>query len=95
MALQNRQTDEDLAIIAVAMVGAAVVAAGVSAAVAWLLSRRAHTPAEQRDLFDDVPWDGEPLTADELARIAQSEGEIAHGDVFSWEEVVQGRQARA
>lgn len=95
MVQRQRRNDADLAILVGTIVVGLGLAGGIGAAMGLLLGRRsARHEVTAYDPFENAPYDDEPLSNDELARIAQSEGEIAAGDVYSWDEGV-GRQAIA
>jgi hypothetical protein len=94
MALQTRQTDEELVVIAGAIVVGMGFAAGVGAAVSWFLTRRAApSPAHAIDPFGDAPYDDEELSPDELRQLAASEADIARGDVVPASQVTPRRRA--
>lgn len=86
------RSEPDHAVLTGTVIGAAIVGA------LWLLSKFVgghRRPDADGDSFDRAPYDDEPLSPEELARIAQSEAEIARGDTFSWDEVVHNRRATA
>lgn len=63
----------------------------------WLLSEsvRGHARPAYDDPYENVPYDDEPLSEEELRQLAESRNDIARGDVYSWEEVVDRRSATA
>jgi hypothetical protein len=84
MAIQHHRSEDELAVIAAAIVIGMGLAAGVSAAVTFLLSRRA-TPRPTVDpvleMFRTAPIDDEALNEEQAARIDVARAAAARGEV--------------
>jgi hypothetical protein len=94
MALQTRQTEDELVVIAGAIVVGMGFAAGIGAAVSWFLTRRAApSPADEIDPFADAPWDDEEPSPDELRQLAAADADMARGDVVPASQVTPRRRA--
>jgi hypothetical protein len=84
MAIQHRRSEDELAVIAGAIIVGMGLAAGVSAAVTFLLNRRT-TPRPAVDpvleMFRTAPIDDELLTEEQAARIDVARTAAARGEV--------------
>lgn len=85
MAMQGRRSEEELVVLAGAIVIGLALAGGVNAAVSWLLSRstfgrRSHTDPVL-EIFRSAPIDDEPITKEQESRIDAALAAVARGEV--------------